>query len=144
MVPMEIALLVIGVIIFVISFLIPDRAPEKSIKDKDKDKEEIRRMMGKELDGMKLRINEATNDTVEYAMEKLKDSDYDKELNLDDRFYETRELIELFANKEIINYEHEVDSNGEVIADYPDGNDHWIDSLRYATSPLSMRRGNSA
>ena len=48
------------------------------------------------------------------------------------------------AYKEIINYEHEVDSNGEVIADYPDGNDHWIDSLRYATSPLSMRRGNSA
>ena len=48
------------------------------------------------------------------------------------------------AYKEIINYEHEVDNNGEVIADYPDGNDHWIDSLRYATSPLSMRRGNSA
>lgn len=48
------------------------------------------------------------------------------------------------AYKEIINYEHEVDSNGEVIADYPDGNDHWIDSIRYATSPLSMRRGNSA
>ena len=48
------------------------------------------------------------------------------------------------AYKEIINYEHEVDSNGEVIADYPDGNDHWIDSLRYATSPLSMRRGHSA
>lgn len=46
--------------------------------------------------------------------------------------------------KEIINYEHEVDGNGEVIADYPDGNDHWIDSLRYATSPLSMRRGHSA
>ena len=48
------------------------------------------------------------------------------------------------AYKEIIEYEHELDSNGEVIADYPDGNDHWIDALRYATSPLSMRRGNSA
>lgn len=48
------------------------------------------------------------------------------------------------AYKEIINYEHEVDSNGDVIADYPDGNDHFIDALRYATSPLSMRRGNSA
>lgn len=48
------------------------------------------------------------------------------------------------AYKEIIEYEHEVDSNGEVISDYPDGNDHWIDALRYATSPLSMRRGNSA
>lgn len=48
------------------------------------------------------------------------------------------------AYKEIIEYEHEVDSNEEVIADYPDHNNHWIDALRYATSPLSMRRGNSA
>lgn len=48
------------------------------------------------------------------------------------------------AYKEIIEYEHEVDSNGEVIPDYPDRNNHWIDALRYATSPLSMRRGNSA
>lgn len=48
------------------------------------------------------------------------------------------------AYKEIVEYEHEVDSNGEVIADYPDHNNHWIDALRYATSPLSMRRGNSA
>lgn len=48
------------------------------------------------------------------------------------------------AYKEIINYEHEVDANGEVIADYPDGKDHWIDAIRYATSPLSMRRGHSA
>ena len=48
------------------------------------------------------------------------------------------------CKNEIINYEHEVDSNGEVIADNPDCNDHWIDSLRYATSPLSMRRGHSA
>lgn len=48
------------------------------------------------------------------------------------------------AYKEIINYEHEVDSNGEIIPDYPDHDNHWIDALRYATSPLSMRRGNSA
>lgn len=48
------------------------------------------------------------------------------------------------SHKEIIEYEHELDSNGEVIADYPDGKDHWISALRYATSPLSMRRGHSA
>lgn len=48
------------------------------------------------------------------------------------------------AYKEIINYEHEVDNNGEVIPDYPDYGNHWIDAIRYATSPLSMRRGNSA
>lgn len=45
---------------------------------------------------------------------------------------------------ELINYEHEVDANGEIKADYPDGNDHFIDALRYATSPMSMRRGESA
>lgn len=70
MTPMEIALLVIGVIIFVISFLVPDRAVAKSRKEKEKEKEEIRRMMEKELDGMKLRVNEATDETVEYAMDK--------------------------------------------------------------------------
>ena len=48
------------------------------------------------------------------------------------------------AYKEITEYEHEVDGNGEVIADYPDGNDHWIDALRYAISPIAMRRGHSA
>ena len=48
------------------------------------------------------------------------------------------------AYKEITEYEHEVDGNGEVIADYPDGNDHWIDALRYAISPRAMRRGHSA
>ena len=48
------------------------------------------------------------------------------------------------AYKEIIEYEHEIDSNGEVIADYPDGNDHWIDALRYSISPMAMRRGHSA
>lgn len=48
------------------------------------------------------------------------------------------------AYKEIIEYEHEVDKNGEVIANYPDFNNHWIDAIRYATSSLSMRRGNSA
>lgn len=46
--------------------------------------------------------------------------------------------------EEVINYEHEVDANGEIKADYPDGNDHFIDALRYATSPMSMRRGESA
>ena len=46
--------------------------------------------------------------------------------------------------EEVISYEHEVDENGEIKADYPDGKDHFIDALRYATSPMSMRRGESA
>ena len=48
------------------------------------------------------------------------------------------------AYKEFTEYEHDTDKNGEVIDGYPDKNNHWIDALRYATSPLSMRRGNSA
>ena len=48
------------------------------------------------------------------------------------------------VHEEVISYEHEVDENGEIKADYPDGNDHFIDALRYATSPMSMRRGESA
>lgn len=48
------------------------------------------------------------------------------------------------AYKEFTEYEHDVDKNGEVIDGYPDRNNHWIDALRYATSPLSMKRGNSA
>lgn len=48
------------------------------------------------------------------------------------------------AYKEIIEYEHEVDQQGNVIPAYPDKNNHWIDALRYATSPMSLRRGESA
>ncbi len=65
---MEIALLVTGVIIFVLSFLIPDKK-----KDKDQagvDAQDIRQMVETELGGMKLQVKEATDETVEYAMER--------------------------------------------------------------------------
>ena len=49
------------------------------------------------------------------------------------------------AYKEIKEYEHDVDQRtGEVIDGYPDRNNHWIDAIRYATSPLSMVRGETA
>ena len=49
------------------------------------------------------------------------------------------------AYKEFSEYEHDVDmKTGEVIDGYPDRNNHYIDAVRYATSPLSMRRGESA
>ena len=48
------------------------------------------------------------------------------------------------AYKEIINYEHEVDKNGEVMSGYPDKDNHWIDALRYSLTPVFMRRGNRA
>ncbi|MDO4965336.1 MAG: DUF6115 domain-containing protein [Lachnospiraceae bacterium] len=74
MTALEITLLVTGVIIFALSFLIPDKGERQSKKDKEKQQEEIRRMMEKELDGMKLRVNEATNETVEYGMDKCERS----------------------------------------------------------------------
>lgn len=65
---MEITLLIAGVIIFVLSFLIPDRKSDK--EESNVDPAEIRHLMENELNGMKLKVNEATNETVEYAMEK--------------------------------------------------------------------------
>lgn len=73
-----ITLLVIGVIIFAVSFFIPDKEEKMSRREKEKQlekqQEEIRRMMEKELDGMKLRVNEATNETVEYGMDRVERS----------------------------------------------------------------------
>lgn len=48
------------------------------------------------------------------------------------------------AYKEFTEYEHDVDKNGEVIDGYPDRKNHWIDATRYATSTLSMTRGEKA
>lgn len=65
---MEITLLVIGVIIFALSFIIPDR--KKDSEGSSVDPETIRKMMEGELNGMKLKVNEATDETVEYSIEK--------------------------------------------------------------------------
>ena len=48
------------------------------------------------------------------------------------------------AYKEIIEYEHDVDKNGNVIGGYPDRDNHWIDALRYSLEPVIGRRGNKA
>lgn len=48
------------------------------------------------------------------------------------------------AYREFINYEFDVDGNGEVISRYPDRDNHTIDSVRYALSPLfNMRRSHA-
>ena len=54
MTPMEITLLIIGVIIFAASFFIKDKGSAKSEKDLEKEQKEIRQLMERELDGMKL------------------------------------------------------------------------------------------
>ncbi len=45
------------------------------------------------------------------------------------------------AVEEFLNYEYERDKDGNVISGYPDGNDHVIDSVRYATESIWKRRG---
>ena len=71
MTPMEITLLIIGVIIFCISFIIKDGndAGRESI-DENVLRDEIRRVTDKEYDSMSLKVKEATDSAVEYAMEK--------------------------------------------------------------------------
>ena len=74
MTPMEIALLIIGVIIFVLSFFLPDGKVKKTEKQIEEEQEEIRKLMEQELDGMKLKVNEATNDSVDYAVDRAERS----------------------------------------------------------------------
>ncbi|MDD6527181.1 MAG: terminase large subunit [Oscillospiraceae bacterium] len=45
------------------------------------------------------------------------------------------------ACEEFLNYEYERDKDGNVISGYPDGNDHVIDAVRYATERLWRRKG---
>lgn len=71
---MEITLLLIGVVIFVISFIIPEKHDKKSDKEIAVEKEEIHKLVESELSDMKATVNDATNETVEYAMEKAERS----------------------------------------------------------------------
>ena len=45
------------------------------------------------------------------------------------------------AAKEFAHYEYERDKDGNVISGYPDGDDHCIDAVRYATNRIWKRRG---
>ena len=74
MTPMEIALLATGVIIFVISFLMPEVPMKKSSREIAAEKEEARRLVEQEVDTMRLRVGEATNETVEFAVDKAERS----------------------------------------------------------------------
>ena len=44
--------------------------------------------------------------------------------------------------KEFVNYEYETDKDGNFLSDYPDGNDHSIDAVRYALNKYWARKGN--
>lgn len=70
MTPLGIGLLAVGIIVIIASFFVPDKEDRDDKKDIEKKQEQIRKLMERELDGMKLRVNEATNETVEVGMEK--------------------------------------------------------------------------
>ena len=40
-----------------------------------------------------------------------------------------------------MDYEYERDKDGNVISGYPDGDDHCIDSVRYATNRIWKKKG---
>lgn len=45
------------------------------------------------------------------------------------------------ACEEFLNCEYDRDKEGNVISGYPDGNDHAIDAVRYATEQLWRQKG---
>lgn len=45
------------------------------------------------------------------------------------------------AAREFLHYEYERDKEGNIISGYPDGDDHCIDAVRYATNRIWKRRG---
>ena len=45
------------------------------------------------------------------------------------------------ASQEFLDYEYERDKDGNIISGYPDGDDHCIDAIRYATNQIWKRRG---
>jgi len=46
--------------------------------------------------------------------------------------------------RELSRYEYERDKDGNIVTGYPDANNHTIDALRYALSPLFLRKGSRA
>jgi len=46
-----------------------------------------------------------------------------------------------YSAEEFLDYEHEIDKDGNYITDYPDKNNHSIDAVRYATNLIWRRRG---
>jgi len=46
-----------------------------------------------------------------------------------------------YAAEEMLHYEYESDRDGNYISEYPDLDNHAIDSIRYATNMIWRRRG---
>ena len=66
---LQIVLLIIGAIVFTVSFFIPDKKVNtKEIREKEE--KIIKDIIDKELAGVRLKINEVTEESIEYAIDK--------------------------------------------------------------------------
>lgn len=70
----EIVLLIAGGIIFLLSFLIPSREEKSQIQSAPVVEEEIKELVGREMDSVKDHVDDVVEEAVTYAMEKTERS----------------------------------------------------------------------
>lgn len=71
---MEIVLLIAGGIIFILSFLIPSREEKSQVQAAPMAQEEIKELVGHEMDAVKEHVDDVVEEAVSYAMEKTERS----------------------------------------------------------------------
>lgn len=71
---MEIVLLIAGGIIFILSFLIPSRKEKSQVQAAPMAQEEIKELVGHEMDAVKEHVDDVVEEAVSYAMEKTERS----------------------------------------------------------------------
>ena len=72
--PMEIILLIVGVVIFVLSFFIPDKGDKNAGISKDVAAEEIKKMVEKEMEAIRGQVDDVVEEAITYSMEKTERS----------------------------------------------------------------------
>lgn len=71
---MEIVLLIAGGIIFILSFLIPSKEEKSQVQAVPMAQEEIKELVGHEMDAVKEHVDDVVDEAVSYAMEKTERS----------------------------------------------------------------------
>ena len=104
-------------------FIICDSAEPKSVADF--------RQYSRELDGPEARGAEKGPESINYSMKWLQSL---KAIVIDP-------IRCPYSTEEFLNYEHEINKDGEYISSYPDKNNDAIDETRYATNRTWARRG---
>jgi len=72
--PMEIILLIVGVVIFVLSFFIPDKGDKNAGVSKEVTVEEIKKMVEKEMGAIRGQVDDVVEEAITYSMEKTERS----------------------------------------------------------------------